>query len=102
MERYSGIRPTGIELTRLRSRIGRYFSSDDKEMMNIGQKLCHYYRIDYYVFCQTVYKWNTSLAANLAIRGLPNKRVIISFSLRRYDKYKHHTVSKYKIRLWKR
>lgn len=35
----------------IRERIRMYFESGDKEMMELGRRLCHAYRIPYYVVC---------------------------------------------------
>ncbi len=49
MEKFTGTRPTGKQLTILRSKIGDMFSSKDISMNKLAQKLCHLYRINYWM-----------------------------------------------------
>lgn len=79
MEKSYGTRPTGRKLTSLRSKIYNMFKSGDMELAKLGRRMCHIYRISYYVRIKEDYYPQFLPSAGV---NIPNRGTVLGFKKR--------------------
>lgn len=96
MGKSTGIRPIGIQLTRLRSKIMTLFNSKDKSLVKLGQYMCHHYKISYWFTTYRVWDRYRSKIRGICVEYRLNNRKVLSglpairdFQIKLYKKRKN-------------